>query len=279
MIKILFPTDFSKAAENAFFYALQLTKKLNAKLVLAHVYELPDLGRALHNTSKEVHEIMEMETLETFRNSVETLREKANEHGYGDVDFKHVMAEGEIVTRIVNLAKEESANYIVMGTTGASGLKEVFLGSVAAGVIDNSPCNVLSIPIEVSPSNSIDKIAYLTNYKDEEVASFNEVNRFANYFDAYMCSIHYQKEVSDVSEQKMEEWKNKLGIDYDQLNTYVVSGNNFEEAVCRLYIDENIDILAIQPRKRNFFTHIFKKSVSKHIVQKLNIPLFTLPAK
>src|SRR5690554_7801592 len=103
MIKILFPTDFSNAAENAFFYALQLTKKLNAKLVLAHVYELPDLGRTLHNTSKEVHEIMEMETLETFRNSVETLREKANEHGYGDVDFKHVMAEGEIVTRIVNL--------------------------------------------------------------------------------------------------------------------------------------------------------------------------------
>src|SRR5690554_2999048 len=279
MIKILFPTDFSNAAENAFFYALQLTRKLNAELVLAHVYELPDLGRALHNTSKEVFEIMEMETLENFRKSVETLRRKAENNGYADVDFKHLMAEGQTVPKIIELAKKEKADYIVMGTTGASGLKEVFLGSVAAGVIDNSPCSVLSIPEEVSPTNSIDKIAYLTNYKDEEVVSFNEVNRFASYFDAYMCSIHYEKEVSEVSEEEMRIWKSKLGVNYEEINSYVVTGNNFEEAICELYIKQNIDVLAIQPRKRNFFSQIFKRSVSKQIVQKLSIPLFTLPAK
>lgn len=279
MIKILFPTDFSNAAENAFFYALQLTRKLNAELLLAHVYELPDLGRALHNTSKEVYEIMEMETLENFKKSVETLRRKADNNGYGDIDFKHVMAEGQVVTRITAIAKVEEVDYIVMGTTGATGLKEVFLGSVAAGVIDNAPCNVLSIPEEVSPSNSIDKVAYLTNYKDEEVVSFNEVNRFAKQFNAEICSIHFEKEVSDISEKEMEEWKNKLGIDNQNLETFVVTGHNFEEAICELYIKENIDILAIQPRKRNFFTQIFKKSVSKQIVQKLSIPLFTLPAK
>jgi len=279
MIKILFPTDFSNAAENALFYALQLSRKLNAELILAHVYELPDLGRALHNTSKEVFEIMEMETLENFKKSVETLRRKATNNGYEDIEFKHIMTEGQVVPRIVSLAKKEKVDYIVMGTTGATGLKEVFLGSVAAGVIDNSPCNVLSIPVEVSPTNSIDKIAYLTNYKDEEVVSFNEVNRFAAYFDAYLCSIHYQKEVSEITEEKMEEWKRKLGVNYDELNTYVITGNNFEEAVCELYMKENIDILAIQPRKRNFFTQIFKRSVSKHIVQRLSIPLFTLPAK
>lgn len=279
MIKIIFPTDFSNAAENAFFYALQLTRKLKAELILVHVYQLPDLGRALHNTSKEVFEIMEMETLENFKKSVETLRRKADNNGYGDIDFKHVMEEGQVIPRIVNIAKNEEADYIVMGTTGASGLKEVFLGSVASGVIDNSPCNVLSIPEGVSPSNSIDKIAYLTNYKDEEVVSFNEVNRFAAYFDAYVCSIHYQKEVSEISEENMESWKRKLGVNYEELNSYVVTGHNFEEAICELYIKQNIDILAIQPRKRNFFTQIFKRSVSKQIVQRLNIPLFTLPAK
>jgi nucleotide-binding universal stress UspA family protein len=279
MIKILFPTDFSNAAENAFFYALQLTRKLNAELVLAHVYELPDLGRALHNTSKEVFEIMEMETLENFKKSVETLRKRAESNGYGDIDFKHLMAEGQIVPRIIDLAKKEKADYIVMGTTGATGLKEVFLGSVASGVIDNSPCNVLSIPDEVSATNTINKIAYLTNYKDEEVVSFNEVNRFATYFDASLCSIHFEKEVSNISEKDMEIWKSKLGIKNEELSSYVVTGNNLEEAICELYMKQNIDVLAIQPRKRNFFTQVFKRSVSKQIVQSLGIPLFTLPAK
>src|SRR5690554_7798049 len=92
---------------------------------------------------------MEMETLENFKKSVETLRRKADNNGYGDIDFKHVMAEGQVVTRITAIAKVEEVDYIVMGTTGATGLKEVFLGSVAAGVIDNAPCNVLSIPEEV----------------------------------------------------------------------------------------------------------------------------------
>jgi|SRR5690554_203763 len=279
MIKILFPTDFSNAAENAFFYALQLTRKLNAELVLAHVYELPDLGRALHNTSKEVFEIMEMETLENFRKSVETLRRKAENNGYADVDFKHLMAEGQTVPKIIELAKKEKANYIVMGTTGATGLKEVFLGSVAAGVIDNSPCNVLSIPEEVSPKNTIDRIAYLTNYKDEEVVSFNEVNKFATSLGATVCSIHFEKEVSEINEKQMQDWKNKLGVNNEDLDSYVVTGNNLEEAICDLYIKQNIDILAIQPRKRNFFTQIFKRSISKQIVQRLSIPLFTLPAK
>src|SRR5690554_2913989 len=279
MIKILFPTDFSNAAENAFFYALQLTRKLNAELLLAHVYELPDLGRALHNTSKEVYEIMEMETLENFKKSVASLRLKAKKNGFEDIDFKHLMAEGIVVPKIIDIARKEKSDYIVMGTTGATGLKEVFLGSVAAGVIDNSPCNVLSIPEEVSPKNSIDKIAYLTNYKDEEVVSFNEVNRFASYFNASLCSIHFQKEVSEINEQEMENWKNKLGVNNEELSTHVITGNNFEEAICELYIKQNIDVLAIQPRKRNFFTQIFKKSVSKQIVQRLSIPLFTLPAK
>ncbi|PWH85274.1 universal stress protein [Brumimicrobium oceani] len=279
MIKILFPTDFSDAAENAFFYALNLTRKLNAELVLAHVYSLPELGRALHNTSKEVFEIMEMESLESFKKSVGKLRSKAEEKGYGDVDFKHLMAEGQIVPKIINLAILEEADYIVMGTTGATGLKEVFLGSVASGVIDGAPCNVLSIPEESSPTNSIDRIAYLTNYKDEEIVSFNEVNKFASHFNADVCSIHYEKDVDDVTSENMENWKKKLGVDYEALDSFVVSGNNFEEAVCELYINQNIDILAIQPRKRNFFTHIFKKSISKQIVQRLSIPLFTLPAK
>ena len=279
MTKILFPTDFSKAAENAFFYALQLTKKLNAELLLAHVYELPDLGRALHNTSKEVYEIMEMETLENFKKSIEKLRKKAEKNGYGDVDFKHLMTEGEVVAKIIELATKEKSDYIVMGTTGATGLKEVFLGSVAAGVIDSSPCNVLSIPEEVIPTKSIDRIAYLTNYKDEEVASFNVVDRFATSLNATVCGIHFEKEVSEVSEQEMKEWKSKLGVNHENLDSYVITGNNLEEAICELYIKQNIDIIAIQPRKRNFFTQIFKRSISKQIVQRLSIPLFTLPSK
>lgn len=279
MINILFPTDFSEAAENAFLYALHLTKALDANLTLAHVYELPDLGRALHNTSKEVYELMEMESLENFNKSVKKLRELAIEKGFGDVEFKHVMAEGQIIHKVVAIAEKEEIDYIVMGTTGATGLKEVFLGSVAAGVIDSAPCRVLSIPVHTSPADSINKVAYLTNYKDEEVVSFDQVAAFAKKFNAEVCCVHFDEHVTDVSQEEMTAWKDKLHTEGLNVSYEVITGEDFEHSLIDFYEKNKIDIIGIQPRKRNLFTAIFKKSNTKSIAQHLKIPLLSLPAK
>lgn len=279
MINILFPTDFSKAAENAFIYALHLSRALEANLTLAHIYELPELGRALHQTSKEVYELMEMESLENFNKSVKKLRELAHEKGFDDIEFNHVMAEGQIVPKISRLAEQENIDYIVMGTTGASGLKEVFLGSVAAGLIDTAPCRVLSIPEDTDPKESIKKVAYLTNYKDEEVVSFDQVASFAKKFDAEVCCVHFEKHVTDVSQEEMNAWKEKLHTEDLRVTYHVITGSDFEHSLIEFYEDNKIDIMGIQPRKRNLFSAIFKKSNTKSIAQHLKIPLLSLAAK
>lgn len=279
MTKILFPTDFSKAAEKAFLYALELTQKLNAELTLLHVYELPELGRTLQNTTREVYELMEMESLETFKNSVEKLRAFAEEKGYADVDFKHVMTEGEAGYSITGIAKEESVDYIVMGTKGATGLKEVFLGSVASGVIDSAHCNVISVPEKTDYKEKLDRIAYLTNYTEKEIESFNTVAKFAKHFEARIDCIHFDEDEEKLSTQKMDEWKSKLDPQGLEVKFNNISGNNFEEALADFYKAEGIDIVAIQPRKRNFFVKIFSKGVSKKLAHHIEIPLFTLPAK
>jgi nucleotide-binding universal stress UspA family protein len=279
MTKILFPTDFSEAAEKAFLYALELTQKLNAELTLLHVYELPELGRTLQNTTREVYELMEMESLENFKKSVEKIREFASTKGYGDVDFKHLMAEGDAVYTITEVAKGESIDYIVMGTKGATGLKEVFLGSVASGVIDNANCNVISVPQDTDYKEKLDRMAYLTNYSEKEIASFNTIAKFAKYFEARINCIHFDEDEQDLSTQQMDDWKSKLNTQGLEVKYNIISGNDFEEALADFYNAENIDIVAIQPRKRNFFVKIFSKGVSKKLAHHIEIPLFTLPAK
>lgn len=279
MTKIMFPTDFSEAAEKAFFYALELTKKLNAELILLHVYELPELGRTLKNTTSQVYELMEMETLEDFKKSVGKLRDVAASKGYSDVDFKHLMAKGEAVYTITESAKKESIDYIVMGTKGASGLKEVFLGSVASGVIDSATCNVISVPQQTDNKDKLDRIAYLTNYTEKEIESFNTIAKFANHFDAKINCIHFDEDTEDVSTQQMDEWKAKLDPQEVEVKYNIITGSDFEEALANFYNSENIDIVAIQPRKRNFFVKIFSKGVSKKLAHHIEIPLFTLPAK
>ncbi|MGM0478234.1 MAG: universal stress protein [Bacteroidota bacterium] len=277
-MNILFPTDFSETAENAFRFALHLTKKTGGQLTLIHVYELPELGRSLQNTSREVFEMMEKESRRNFQNAVEKMREIADDNGFTSVDFNQIMEEGHPVSRITALAKKESFDVIVMGTKGATGLKEVFLGSVASGVIDASPCKVLSIPLEASHEDDVKKLAYMTNYKDEEVVSFNDVLDFSKRLNAALCGVHFEKDISDVSDTEMEDWKKKLRGD-DQRDFHVITGEDIESSLVDFYQSNQVDIIAIQPRKRNFFSAIFSRSLSKNIAQHLQIPLLTLPAK
>ena len=276
MKKIVFPTDFSSAAENAFLYALSVTKLLQAELTLVHVYELPELGRSLKTTTKEIYEMMEMEALENFKKSVVRLRKIAEDNGFGDISFSQEMIEGETIYTITNYAKQQQADLIVLGTTGATGLKEVFLGSVASGVIDESPCCVLSIPAGAT-CESVKTIAYLSNYKPEEVPSYAAVVEFGNHFGAAVKCVHYEEEASSLTTQESDKWLSLLDQSKDSPCCEVITGPSFEEALLAFQKNSNIDMLAVQPRKKNFFTRLFGKSVSKTIAHHFCTPLLTLP--
>lgn len=276
MKKIVFPTDFSSAAENAFLYALSLSKVLNAELSLLHVYELPELGRSLKTTTKEIYEMMEMEALENFQKSVKRLRKIAEDHDFGSIKFSSQMVEGETVFSITKFAEMNEIDLIIMGTTGATGLKEVFLGSVASGVIDDAPCCVLSIPQEAT-FDTIDKIAYLSNYKQEEVGAFNTIASFAKNFGASVNCVHYTEEGTNLDVEARDNWLKLIDASADSPCCEVISGGSFEEALIAYQKRENIDMLAVQPRKKSFFSRLFSKSVSKAVAHHLHTPLFTLP--
>ncbi len=277
MAKILFPTDFSSAAENAFLNALSLAKKINAELILLHVYELPELGRALKTTTREVYEMMEMESFEAFKEEVKKLREIASLNGYSDISFSHEMMEGDSIYRINQVAEKYKVDYIVMGTKGATGLKEIFLGSVASGVIDSAAVDVICIPESTNHKTTLNKVAYLTNYQKEEQTGFKKIGDFAKMFNAEVLCVHFDGDDSCEKGEEMEAWKSKVDRPDVKLSYHVLKGNDFEKELIRFNQENNIDLIAVQPRKKNIFARLFSKSVSKSIAHHLNVPLYTFP--
>jgi nucleotide-binding universal stress UspA family protein len=278
MKNILFPTDFSTEAEKAFLFALTIAKKYNSTLTLINVYQLPELGRALKSTTKEVYEMMEMETLRDFKEAVKKLHVIADEHGFGDIQFSQQMAEGETVYTVTNYAEKEGCDLIVMGTKGATGLKEVFLGSVATGVIDASHVPVLTVPSNADHEEVIDKVAYLSNYKEEELEAYTATAVFASAFDAELLCIHYDGE-TESEPSDLNGWKEKTQNIHKKVSYHIITGKDFEKALIALNEKENIDILAVQPRRKNIFTRLFSKSVSKSIAHHIEVPLLALPKK
>lgn len=132
---VVVPIDFSDAG----FTALAPARAFVADITQLHViYVLPPLHPAdpavMWNTVNN----------ETRKQHVETvLQQKLDELGYSGA--KIAAAIGDPSSEIVDYAKAEAADLIVMSSHGHTGLSRFMLGSVAERVVRLSHCPVLII--------------------------------------------------------------------------------------------------------------------------------------
>jgi nucleotide-binding universal stress UspA family protein len=140
--KILIPVDFSPESSNALETAIAICTRQLATLTLIHVIENsfvlfpPEAGGA----AGVVLPKMLKDANDNLNNLAKTLRKKH------DLVVNHVVQTGNPADEICSWATHKEIDLIVMGTHGASGLKEFFLGSNAYSVVRNSSCPVMTIP-------------------------------------------------------------------------------------------------------------------------------------
>ncbi len=141
--KILCPTDFSENSEHALKYALALATLSQADLQLFHVVEpitYPQSTEFFEPVLDEVELMMKMETAfqQQLEDQVTTLKAQ-----YPKIKGKLVT--GNTFLEIIQAARDDDVDMIVMGTHGRTGLAHVLIGSVAERVVREAPCPVLTV--------------------------------------------------------------------------------------------------------------------------------------
>jgi nucleotide-binding universal stress UspA family protein len=140
--KILWPTDFSRAASTAESFVLSLSQKYNAEVHLLHVAE--DLTQYEHYwgsgpDEKHIEELHEY----GMQISKERLQELCQEKLTGCPRYQIHIVLGDPAKEILKAIKETGADLVVMANHG---MKAVFpFGSVAEKVVKNSPVPVLTV--------------------------------------------------------------------------------------------------------------------------------------
>ncbi len=139
--KIAVPVDFTDVAPFVAKYAKGLAQKLDAEIVLIYILEDLSAYEGLYVDAKTLTEL-EGKLIEGARNSME---EFVKEHFADYAKVKTHIEKGDVVEGIIEAAKKEGADLIIIGTHGRKGLDKILFGSVAEGVIKNSPIPVLSL--------------------------------------------------------------------------------------------------------------------------------------
>jgi len=136
---VLFGTDFSDLSGKAFDEAVRFTKLLGADLVVAHVLHFPPMLTDLRQQAADTEDAMRR----WCGHRLDELTGRAQEAG---VKARAVLREGAHAHEgITDLAGETKATMIVLGTHGRTGLSKLVMGSVAARVIAEAPCPVLTV--------------------------------------------------------------------------------------------------------------------------------------
>jgi nucleotide-binding universal stress UspA family protein len=137
---ILVATDFGEHAERATQYAVELARRLEARVCLVHAYTLPILGPP--SLSGSYLGALAEQLEKDARRELDAALER---HKTPGVHLSGLVKQSDPRQAVIEAARDLDADLVVLGTHGRHGLKRVVMGSVAEFVVRHAPCPVLAV--------------------------------------------------------------------------------------------------------------------------------------
>ncbi|MBT8280147.1 MAG: universal stress protein [Muriicola sp.] len=277
MKTIILPTDFSQNAYNAVTYALELFKEEECKFFLVNTYT-PAIYQSeyiLHSPGQigmgDVYQTFSMEHLDELKNKLQR-RFKNPKHTIITHSVFNLL-----VDEIIDLAKEEEVDMVVMGTQGATGAKEIFLGSHTVHVIKKAPCPVLAIPANCKYEEP-KAILFPTDYEiDYQHTKLSALMDLARRHKAKINVLHVSTgfELSEGQESNRKGLSNmfsELPHEFHDLPSQeIIAGiNGFKSK-------SKVDLLAMIQNKHTFLERLFIEPIIKKIGFHVTIPFLVMP--
>ena len=161
--KILVAIDIADTDKNTFNAALSLAKTIGAKLMLLNIiapnktnYPNPFIysGYEYGLADESLVTIYQEQWRKFKQRGLETLKSLAEEAHAAGVEAEYIQDFGNPGQTICDRAQLWSADLILIGSRGLTGVKEMFLGSVSNYVTHHAPCSVLLMREKDSNSES-----------------------------------------------------------------------------------------------------------------------------
>jgi nucleotide-binding universal stress UspA family protein len=274
MKKILFPTDFSEAANNAFVHALEFAKIVNGELILLHTFEIPVYdSQFFPENYASIYSSIELAKFEMFKDEIPKLRTIAMERKLEDIVIKHRLMDGDLLYNLKNAVKEDEIDFVIMGTTGASDWTKFFLGSNTSSVISGVDVPVLCVPIDAK-FRKIKTIGFTTRYREKDKKELKKVLKIAKKTDAKVKSLYVKTSNSDVSAETVKEWEREFAN--DNVEFLVLPSDEVKETILDFVLYKDIDVLAMITHKRSFFENIFDSGFTKKMSKEASVPVLIM---
>ena len=277
MKTILIPTDFSENAWHAISYAMNFFKDETCTFYFLHTYSpafyrmdyvlggpsfsaIPDVGVDISLMGLE-------KTVEDVKKTYDNPKHR----------YEVVSSFNTLTDEINELIENKDVDLVVMGTQGASGAKEVFLGSNTVFVIRKANAAVMAIPERVKyhpVRNILFPSDYLAQYKPEEL---KPIVQMARIHQARFTLLHVNEEGGLTASQKDHKAHLERHLEELEYETVELEGQLMPDAVLRYCEEHPVDLLVMMNRKHSFFERLLIRQNIDQIGFHVQIPFVVVP--
>lgn len=280
MRHVLIPTDFSECAWNAVRYALTMFRNQECTFYLLNTYTPAITSSRFMATSLEDGRMTNSANEYSKKGLDKVLGKIQKEFSNKKHRFKTISSFSLLVDEIVETVALYKIEMVIMGTKGASGIEDVFMGSNTVGVIKTiKDCPVLAIPYNHDfkrPS----EIAFATDftrfYTKSELRPLVEL---AKFFEATIRVVHVQYEIKNLTELQqfnLEMLRKYLGDVEHYIHT--ISELNSVSKTLEVFSREmGIHLLAMLNYQHSYMEQLTREPIVKRVAFHTQIPLFVIP--
>lgn len=280
MKKILVPTDFSGNAGHALEVAATLAAKYNATLVLLHANTQAIYAPPL----AEYGNVVSFDMMDYSAAAAEELyglkKELTSDPEFADLQIETIVEEGFLYSAIERVAKDNWIDLIVMGTKGATGAVEFFVGSNTEKVIRVSPCAVLAVPVNATDPFNIKTVVVPTTLKDDQGKVFAQVAEWQKAFPFTVKILYLNNPGGYKDEAAIQaaaaQFSEKAGL--VNASTFVSSNTFDEEAAILQFAQINkADMIIMGTHQRQGLSHMLFGSLTEDTANHASVPVLSIP--
>lgn len=271
MKNILLLSDFSSNSKNAIHYAMHFFKNENCIFHLMHVHKIRSFvsDDLMHSPKESIYESITKVPRDKLNSIAQVLKDTyKNENHQFEIHIDFDVFTDAIKQAVIN----KNIDFIVMGTNGISGAKEVLFGSNTINVIRKVNCKTLAVPEDYTFS-PIKELLLPLNPRDR--IEGKQYTDLLELMETYQLNLHVLR-INPNKENLEIEKEDRANLSILTCKYHVVNAVPVDFALLSYLQTNTIDTLALFVKKETVLEHFFSQKNSQISISKIPKPVFVL---
>lgn len=273
--RILVPTDFSETGMLALEHAAYMASLLKAHLYLLHVVEAVGYTYSAYESEAVMEDIEDIYA--TAELKLQDLAQKLNKSHL--IDISTIIGAGRPASSIAATVKDNNIDLIIMGTHGATGFEEYFIGSNAHKVVSVAPCPVITIQGHAGKPGFKNIVMPIDNslYSSQKA---NYVHFLASSYGSQVHILGLLNSNDDIDEKKFNTKLNSVEKSMERAGISfickTVKGENIATEAMKYSDEVNADLIVIMTDHESTLKKYFLGGLAKQIVNHSTVPVMSI---